>query len=72
MGILKVIAAVTGVAAVALMAYLVKETAAGQEDWLELAAIVAATLVVGAGLFARRAPRRSGNPVLRRTPESDW
>ena len=64
--------AVAAAAAVALLAYLVTASMAGREDWLELAAIVAVTLVLGGGLFARRAPRRSGNPVLRRTPESDW
>lgn len=72
MRITTIVGAVAAVAAVALLAYLVKKTAAGQEDWLELAAIAAATLVVGVGLFARRAPRRSGSPVLRRNPESDW
>ena len=66
------IGAAAAVAAVALLGYLVAATVAGREDWLELVAIVAATLLLGGGLFARRAPRRSANPVLRRTPDSDW
>lgn len=60
------------VALVAALAYLVKRTAAGHEDWLELVAIAAATLALGGVLFTRRAPRRNPSPILRRTPESDW
>jgi hypothetical protein len=67
-----VVAATAAVALLAALAYVVMRTAAGHEDWVELAAIATATLLAGGALFTRPAPRRSANPVLRRTPESDW
>ena len=63
-----ILGAVAVAALIAALAYLVAETAAGQEDWIELATIAAATLLAGGGLFARRLPRSRPSPRIRRTP----
>jgi threonine/homoserine efflux transporter RhtA len=57
-------------AALAGIAYLVLETAATGEDWLELALIAAAALGGGLALSARRSPGRNRRRRIVRTPDS--
>jgi peptidoglycan/LPS O-acetylase OafA/YrhL len=57
---------------VAALASLVLETAASGEDWVELAVIGAAALVVSLALVERRRPRAGRRRTIVRTPESRW
>jgi hypothetical protein len=54
------------------LGYLVLAVAESATDWVELALIVLAAVVVGTALHERRTARPSRRRTIRRTSESDW
>ena len=59
-------------AVVAGLGYLVTQTGEGREDWIELAVISLAALLLAGALYERRTPRAPKNRAFRRSPDSHW